>query len=96
MLAEIAMAIDTLEGYMWDTAYHLKNDQNFDPKKTRFGKIFASDCIVKCMVLGLEIMGGAGIMRDNPMEKLIRDGLTFLHGDGTNSLTKLRVVPLLK
>ena len=48
------------------------------------------------MVLGLEIMGGAGIMRDNPMEKLIRDGLTFLHGDGTNSLTKLRVVPLLK
>jgi hypothetical protein len=35
-------------------------------------------------------------MRDNPMEKLIRDGLTFLHGDVTNSLTKLRVVPLLK
>jgi alkylation response protein AidB-like acyl-CoA dehydrogenase len=96
MLAEIAMAIDTLEGYMWDTAYHLKNDRNFDPKKTRFGKIFASDCIVKCILLGLEILGGAGIMRDHPMEKLIRDGLTFLHGDGTNSLTKLRVVPLLK
>ncbi len=96
MLAEIAMAIDTLEGYMWDTAWHLKNDRQFDPKKTRFGKIFASDCFVKCMALGLEIMGGAGIMRDNPMEKLIRDGLTFLHGDGTNSLTKLRVAPLLK
>lgn len=96
MLAEIAMAIDTLEGYMWDTAYHLKNDRNFDPKKTRFGKIFAGDCIVKCILLGLEILGGAGIMRDHPMEKLIRDGLTFLHGDGTNSLTKLRVVPLLK
>ncbi len=96
MLAEIAMVIDTLEGYMWDTAWHLKNDRQFDPKKTRFGKIFAGDSFVKCMVLGLEIMGGAGIMRDNPMEKLIRDGLTFLHGDGTNSLTKLRVVPLLK
>lgn len=96
MLSEIAMAIDTLEGYMWDTAYHLKNDRNFDPKKTRFGKIFAGDCIVKCILLGLEILGGAGIMRDHPMEKLIRDGLTFLHGDGTNSLTKLRVVPLLK
>ena len=96
MLAEIAMAIDTLEGYMWDTAWHLKNDRQFDPKKTRFGKILASDCFVKCMVLGLEIMGGAGIMRNNPMEKLIRDGLTFLHGDGTNSLTKLRVVPLLR
>ncbi len=95
MLAEIAMAIDTLEGYLWDTAWHLQNDRQFDAKKTRFGKMFAADCFVKCMVLGLEVMGGAGIMRDNPMEKLIRDGLTFLHGDGTNSLTKLRVVPLL-
>jgi alkylation response protein AidB-like acyl-CoA dehydrogenase len=96
MLAEIAMAIDTLEGYMWDTAYHLKNDRIFDTKKTRFGKIFACDCMVKCILMGLEVLGGAGIMRDHPMEKLVRDGLTFLHGDGTNSLTKLRVVPLLK
>jgi alkylation response protein AidB-like acyl-CoA dehydrogenase len=96
MLAEIAMAIDTLEGYMWDTAYHLKNDRIFDTKKTRFGKIFACDCMVKCILMGLDVLGGAGIMRDHPMEKLVRDGLTFLHGDGTNSLTKLRVVPLLK
>ena len=49
-----------------------------------------------CILLALEIPGEAGIMRDNPMEKLIRDVLTFLHGDGTNSFTKLRVVPLLK
>lgn len=96
MLAEIAMAIDTLEGYMWDTAYHLMNDRTFDPIKTRFGKIFACDCMVKCILTGLDVLGGAGIMRDHPMEKLVRDGLTFLHGDGTNSLTKLRVVPLLK
>lgn len=96
MLAEIAMAIDTLEGYLWDTAYHLQNDPVFDPKKTRFGKIFACDCMVKCILTGLDVLGGAGIMRDHPMEKLVRDGLTFLHGDGTNSLTKLRVAPLLK
>jgi alkylation response protein AidB-like acyl-CoA dehydrogenase len=96
MLAEIAMAIDTLEGYMWDTAWHLKNDATFDPNKTRFGKIFACDCMVKCILLGLDVLGGSGIMRDHPMEKLVRDGLTFLHGDGTNSLTKLRVAALLK
>jgi alkylation response protein AidB-like acyl-CoA dehydrogenase len=96
MLAEIAMMIDTLEGYIWDTAYHLKTDQNFDVKKTRFGKIFACECALKIIGLGLDILGGSGIMRDHPMEKLVRDCLTFLHGDGTNSLTKLRVVPLLK
>lgn len=96
MLAEIAMMVDTLEGYLWDTAYHIQNDTDYDVKKTRFGKIFSCDCVVKVILLGLDILGGSGIMRDHPMEKLVRDGLTFLHGDGTNSINKLRVVPLLK
>jgi alkylation response protein AidB-like acyl-CoA dehydrogenase len=95
MLAEIAMQIETLEGYLWDTVFHIQHDANYDVKKTRFGKIFACDCGIKAITLGLDILGGLGIMRDHPMEKLVRDTLTFLHGDGTNSLNKLRVVPLL-
>jgi len=96
MLSEIALMIDTLEGYLWDTAGHLQNDPEFDVKKTRFGKIYSCDCVMKIILLGLDILGGSGIMRDHPMEKLVRDGLTFLHGDGTNSINKLRVVPLLR
>jgi alkylation response protein AidB-like acyl-CoA dehydrogenase len=96
MLSEIVLMIDTLEGYLWDTARHLQNDDEFDVKKTRFGKIYSCDCVVKIMLLGLDILGGSGIMRDHPMEKLARDALTFLHGDGTNSINKLRVVPLLR
>jgi len=41
-------------------------------------------------------MASTGIMRDHPMEKLIRDGLTFDHGDATISLNKLRIVPMLR
>ena len=96
MLAEIAMVTDILEGYLWDTAYRVQNDPDYDVKKTRFGKIFGCDCGVRAMLLGLDILGGSGIMRDHPMEKIVRDVLTFLHGDGTNSLTKLRVIPYLK
>ena len=96
MLAEMAMLIDTLEAYMWDTAERVKNDANYDVKKTRFAKIFSGECIVKLSILSLDIMGGAGASKEYPLEKLVRDGLTFLHGDGTNSLNKLRVVPLLR
>jgi len=96
MLAEIALTVDTLEGYMWDTAYRLKHDEKFDAKKTIFGKIFACECAVKIMNLGLDILGGSGIMRDHPMEKLVRDALTFLHGDGTNSLARLRIAAALR
>jgi alkylation response protein AidB-like acyl-CoA dehydrogenase len=71
MLSEIALMIDTLEGYLWDTARHLQNDDEFDVKKTRFGKIYSCDCVVKIMLLGLDILGGSGIMRDHHMEKLV-------------------------
>ena len=54
-LWEIALLIDTLEGYLWDTAYHIQNDADYDVKKTRFGKIFSCDCVSKIILLGLDI-----------------------------------------
>ena len=35
----------------------------------------------------MDVGASVGIVRDHLMEKLIRDGLTFLHVDGTISLT---------
>lgn len=97
MLAEMAMVIDALEATLYDFAISVKEDPNVDRKlKTRFARIFPRDCFIRVMVLAMDVVASAGIMRDFPMEKLIRDGLTFLHGDGTNSLNKLRVLPMLK
>lgn len=64
--------------------------------KSRFARIFPRECFIRVMLLGMDVVASAGIMRDHPLEKLIRDGLTFLHGDGTTSLNKLRVLPMLK
>ena len=96
MLGEMAMVIDTLEAYTFDTAQRVKTDTNYDVKKTRFGKVFSCECLLKTIGLGLDIVGASGIMRDYPFEKLVRDGLSMLHGDGTVSLNRLRVLPLLK
>ena len=43
----------------------------------------------------LDILGGIGILREYPIEKMIRDLLTFLHGDGTDSLNLLRAAQTL-
>jgi alkylation response protein AidB-like acyl-CoA dehydrogenase len=96
MLSEMAMLIDVLEAYMFDIAYWIQTDPNYDRKKPRFGRIFARECVLKTIALSLDIMASSGIMRDHPIEKLIRDGLTLLHGAGTNSLHKVRIVPWLK
>ncbi len=97
MLSEMAMMIDALEATLYDFASSMMMDVGINRRlKTRFARIFPRDCFIKVMLLGMDVVASPGIMRDYPMEKLIRDGLTFLHGDATNSLNKLRVLPMLK
>jgi hypothetical protein len=64
--------------------------------KSRFAVIFPREIFIRVMTLGLDIVGSPAIMKDHPMEKLIRDGLTFLHGSATASLNKLRLLPFIK
>ena len=50
---------------------------------------------LKTIALATDVLGGIAIMKDNPVEKMIRDLITFLHGDGTDSLTLLRAAQTL-
>jgi alkylation response protein AidB-like acyl-CoA dehydrogenase len=97
MLGEMAMLIDVLEATLWDFAIavnmNLAVDRNL---KSRFARIFPRECFIRVMLFGMDVVASASIMRDHPLEKLIRDGLTFLHGDGTISMNKLRVLPMLR
>lgn len=96
MLGEIALMIDTLEAWVYDTAQQVKvNQAAVDPKKQSIGRIFSRDCAIKTILLALDILAGVGIMREHPMDKLMRDALSFSHGGGTNSLLKLKVANLL-
>jgi alkylation response protein AidB-like acyl-CoA dehydrogenase len=97
MLGEMAMVIDVLEASLYDFAFAVNMDLAVDRNlKSRFARIFPRECLIRVMLLGMDVVASASIMRDHPMEKLIRDGLTFLHGDGTISMNKLRVLPMLK
>jgi len=96
MLSEMAMLIDALEATLYDFAMSVQEKIGDRGLKARYARIFPRDVFHKVMLLGMDILASNGIMRDHPMEKLIRDGLTFDHGDGTISLNKLRVVPMIR
>ncbi len=97
MLAEIAMLIDTLDASLYDIVSGFVMVPNFDGRlKNRFAAVFPREVIIRVIMLGLDIVASAGIMRDHPMEKLVRDGLTFLHGSATASLNKLRLLPFVR
>ncbi len=95
MLSEMKILNDTLETYLYDTAFQIRDNPKFDRRKATFTGIFSRECFMKVVLLAMDVMAGVGIMRDHPMEKFIRDGLTWLHASGTNSLNKLRVAQTL-
>ena len=51
----------------------------------------AADAAVDVCQRSMELFGGAGIMFENerPMQKYLRDALSFLHSDGTQTAHKL-------
>ncbi len=95
MMAEMLMNIEVAEQFMWRICWGVENDETFNSRFTRYGKVFSDQMALKTIALATDILGGIGIMKDNPVEKMIRDLLTFLHGDGTDSLTLLRAAQTL-
>ena len=89
------MNIEVAEQFMWRICWGVEADETFNPRFTRHGKVFSDKMGLKSIELATDILGGSGIMRDFPAEKIIRDILTFLHGDGTDSLTLLRTAQTL-
>ncbi|MDP6277852.1 MAG: acyl-CoA dehydrogenase family protein [Nitrospinota bacterium] len=95
MLAEMIMNIEVAEQFMWRICWGADNDETYNSRFTRYGKVFSDQMGLKTIALSTDILGAIGIMKDNPVEKMIRDLITFLHGDGTDSLTLLRAAQTL-
>lgn len=90
MLAQMAMKLDAARTQIWRTAWLA--DQGRPEARTLglLAKVNASETAFEACKLASEILGGAAIMHDHPIEKYLRDAASFLHSDGTNQLCLLR------
>lgn len=88
-LARMAMKLQAARSYLWFGGWDCGQD-TFDRKHASLAKVFASEAAVEVCRDALELWGGAGYMRKNPIEKLVRDALSFLHSDGTNDILALK------
>lgn len=95
MLAEMLMNIEVSEQFMWRICWGVENDESYNTRFTRYGKVFSDQMALKTIGFATDILGGIGIMKETPTEKMMRDLLTFLHGDGTDSMTLLRAAQTL-
>ncbi len=94
-LARMAMKIEAARSYLWRTAWSTQLDE-MDRKNAMLSKVFAAEASVEVCQQAMELWGAAAYMRKNPIEKLMRDALSFLHSDGTNDILTLKAAGFLE
>ncbi len=88
MLADMITEIDAARLLTWRSAWLL--DQGLPAnKEASMAKRFAGDTAMKVATDAVQIVGGAGYMRDLPVEKYMRDAKIMQIYEGTSQIQRL-------
>ena len=90
MLAQMAMRLDAARTQIWKAAWLADRKRPEARTLGLLAKVNASETAFDACKLASEVLGGAAIMYEHPVEKYLRDATSFLHSDGTNQVCLLR------
>ncbi|MGM0590448.1 MAG: acyl-CoA dehydrogenase family protein [Halobacteriota archaeon] len=93
--AEMAAELQAARMLLWMAATAVEEQgDDYDYQYGHMAKVFAADTAVDVCQRSMEKFGGAGIMfeNDRPMQKYMRDAISFLHSDGTQTAHKLSAI----
>lgn len=90
MLADMAMEIEAARHLVYYAASQVEKRSSDIPKFSSMAKCYASDVAMKVTINAVQILGGAGLMCDHPVERMMRDAKQLQIVEGTNQV--LRVV----
>jgi len=91
-LADMYSELEAARSLIWRAAWAVEHDPAYDFRLGSAAKVFAADAAVRVCLSAVEIFGGLAIMyRDSPIEKCLRDCLSFLHSDGAQDSHRLRI-----
>jgi acyl-CoA dehydrogenase len=82
-LAEMGMAIEAARLLVWRAAA-----SDGDPLLGSYAKAFAADTAMSVTTEAVQVLGGAGIMKDHPVEKWLRDAKVFQIVEGTSEIQR--------
>jgi len=90
MLADAATAVDAARLLTWRAARLRDAGQPINAASS-MAKLFASDTAMRVATDAVQIYGGAGYSRDNPVERFMRDAKGAQIYEGTNQIQRLIV-----
>ena len=94
MLAEMALSVETARLLTWRAA-RLRDAGRSINSASSMAKWHASDVAMRVATDAVQIYGGAGYSRDNPVERLMRDAKGAQIYEGTNQIHRLIVAQQL-
>ena len=88
MLADMKTKIDAARLLVYRAAWMLDHDMPMN-KEASEAKLFAADMAMDVTTDAVQIMGGAGYMKDEPVEKWMRAAKVFQIWEGTSQIQRL-------
>lgn len=86
-LADMAMEIEAARLLVWRACEALDRGEDAGLLGS-YAKAFAADAAMRATTDAVQILGGAGIMRDHPVEKWMRDAKVFQIVEGTSEIQR--------
>jgi alkylation response protein AidB-like acyl-CoA dehydrogenase len=96
MLADMDLRVETARLLTWKAAWAVDHEERVNNRLPEMAKEIAAESAVSVCLAAMQVFGGAGVMLDQPVQKYVRDALTFFHSEGTNQVMRLRRVNLLR
>jgi len=94
-LADMAMLVEASRLLVWRAAAAVDAGQDAGLVGS-YAKAFAADAAMQITTDAVQVLGGAGIMRDQPVEKWMRDAKVFQIVEGTSEIQRQIVSTYLK
>jgi alkylation response protein AidB-like acyl-CoA dehydrogenase len=88
ILAEMAIQTEAARALVYAAARYVDSGARNVTEESAMAKVFASDAAMKVTVDAVQICGGAGYMRDYPVEKMMRDAKILQIYEGTNQILR--------
>lgn len=87
-LADMAMEVEMARNLVLKAAW-LKDQHRPFAKEAAMAKLFASEAAMRAANQAVQIYGGAGYMKDYPVERFLRDAKLLEIGEGTSEIQRL-------
>jgi alkylation response protein AidB-like acyl-CoA dehydrogenase len=88
-LADMKTEIDAARLLVWRAAWMGRNNRVFEAGEGSMSKLKAGEVAVSVTEKAVQILGGAGFLRDHPVERWYRDAKIYTIFEGTSEIQRL-------